>query len=76
MQVISQARRLNVENTDEVDGHFLLNARVAYQLTERRHGLGSEVFLALENITDEDYEYRPGYPMPGFGAMVGVVLTL
>jgi iron complex outermembrane receptor protein len=76
MQVLSQARRLDAENPSTVDSHFLLNARVAYRLTEPRDGVGSEVFLALENLTDTDYEYRPGYPMPGFGAMVGLVLSL
>jgi hypothetical protein len=27
-----------------------------------------------ENLTDEDYAYRPGYPMPGRSWMLGLVL--
>ena len=47
-------------------GFFLLNGRAA-----RKVGAG-EVFLAAENLTDERYEYRPGYPMPGINAMAGL----
>ena len=32
------------------------------------------VFIALDNITNANYAYRPGYPMPGFSAMGGVNL--
>ena len=31
-----------------------------------------ELFLAIENLFDEAYAYRPGYPMPGTSAQVGV----
>ena len=33
---------------------------------------GSHLFLAVENLTGTDYEYRPGYPMPGATAFVGL----
>ena len=26
---------------------------------------GLELFLSGENLSDSDYAYRPGYPMPG-----------
>lgn len=48
----------------------VVNARAAYPLEAL--GKRGEVFLALENITDADYEMRPGYPMPGASAQVGV----
>jgi iron complex outermembrane receptor protein len=28
--------------------------------------------VAGENLTDSDYQYRPGYPMPGASVMGGV----
>ena len=34
----------------------------------------TEVFLAIENLFDADYAYRPGYPMPGTSVQVGVSL--
>ena len=31
-----------------------------------------KVFAAGENLTNQDYEYKPGYPMPGISGMLGV----
>jgi iron complex outermembrane receptor protein len=31
-----------------------------------------EVFLAVENLFDRDYEYRPGYAMPGISGQLGL----
>jgi outer membrane cobalamin receptor len=47
----------------EVESFFLLNSRLGYQVTqsERRP---VEIFLAGENLTNQRYEFRPGYPMP------------
>lgn len=81
MQVVSQARRLGAVNTDEVDGYFLLNGRFSYQLPigtkgqAEGHAPASELFLALENLTNTQYEYRPQYPMPGTTAMLGMNLV-
>lgn len=74
MQVLSQARRFDAVNTEEVDGYFLLNGRLSYELPMLADG--SDVFLALENLINSDYEYRPDYPMPGTTAMLGVNLAL
>jgi outer membrane cobalamin receptor len=51
------------EVQDDVDSFFLLNSRVGYRLTvsERRP---IEIFLAGENLANQRYEFRPGYPMP------------
>ena len=46
-----------------VASYFLLNAKVTASLDRLAPGL--ELFLAGENLTDSDYAYRPGYPMPG-----------
>lgn len=68
----SQARRLNTSNTNEVDDYFLLNGKLAYLFNVQQWGLSGEVFVAGENLTDTDYEYRPNYPMPGATGMVGI----
>jgi len=54
-------------NQVEVEPYFLLNGRVGFQAA-RRFG----VFVAAENLTGEQYEFRPGYPMPGRTVMVGM----
>ncbi|MEW6258927.1 MAG: TonB-dependent receptor plug domain-containing protein [Thermodesulfobacteriota bacterium] len=72
MYVDSQARRLNATNTQEVSDYFLLNGKIGYHFPW--NGNQSEIFLAVENITDTSYEYLPGYPMPGINAMLGIQL--
>jgi outer membrane receptor protein involved in Fe transport len=36
--------------------------------------MAGEVYVAGENLTDKNYEYRPNYPMPGINGMLGVQL--
>ena len=33
---------------------------------------GAELYVAGENLTDSEYQYRPGYPMPRASVMGGV----
>jgi iron complex outermembrane receptor protein len=35
-------------------------------------GKRGEVFVALENLFDQQYEFRAGYPMPRRSAQVGL----
>jgi outer membrane cobalamin receptor len=53
---------------------FLLNGRVGWRLGERTRG--AEIYVAGENLTDSDYQYRPGYPMPGTSVMGGLSFGL
>jgi len=70
MYVLTRGRTSTAVNTSQVESTFLLNGRLFYTLPPS-FGRRSEVFLALDNITNEDYEYRPGYPMPGASFLVG-----
>ncbi len=54
-----------------VDDYFLLNARIAYAVSNQ-----VEVFVVGENLTDTDYEFRPGYPLPGISGMAGIEVKL
>lgn len=58
-----------------VDGYLLGNAK--FDLPWRMLGLdlGGAVFVAGENLFDEDYEHRIGYPMPGRMIQAGVVVA-
>lgn len=72
--VDAQARRQGAENTATVESHFLVNGKLSYALEGSVWGLNGAVFVAGENLTDADYEYLPGYPMPGATGMVGLNL--
>ncbi|SFM93883.1 TonB-dependent receptor [Thermodesulforhabdus norvegica] len=72
MYVREQARRRGAENTVKVDDYFVLNGKVSYKLPFEFLPSETVVYLALENITDTDYEYLPGYPMPGTSVMGGI----
>lgn len=67
-----RARRQNATNTDTVDSYFVINGKLSYNFALGADRLQGEVFVAGENLTNADYEYRPGYPMPGTTGMLGV----
>ncbi len=54
----------------QVDGFLIFNAKLSYEF--RMWGLDMKAFAAGENLTNQDYEYKPGYPMPGINGMLGV----
>ncbi len=72
--VLSQARRLNAANTQEADESLVVNGKIAYLFDLPAWKAAGEIFVAGENLTDTNYEYRPGYPMPGVNGMAGVQL--
>jgi len=76
MYVNSQARRADAPNNAEVDSYFLVNGKLSFGFTLEETGMEGEVFVAGENLTDTDYEYLPGYPMPGINGMLGVSFKL
>ncbi len=67
-----RSRRQGLGNTYRVDSYYLLNGRISYTFHVVPGGVEGEVFLAGENLTDQSYEYRPGYPMPGINGMLGL----
>ena len=51
---------------DKLDDITLFNARLSYGFNYKPLRLSeSEVFVAVNNIFNQDYEYAKGYPMPG-----------
>ncbi len=67
---LNKSRNTLTANTTKVDSFAIVNARLSYPLP----GIGQkgEVFLAVENLFDRDYEYRPGYTMPGVSGQIGL----
>ena len=48
----------------ELDAGFLLNTRLAVPLASFTP-FGGEIYVSLENLTNSDFEYYPGYPIGG-----------
>ena len=55
-----------------VDGYTTLNLRLGHRFTQSGSPTRGEVFLAAENVTNTDYELKPGYPMPGASVTIGM----
>lgn len=72
MHVSSQMRKQDSENTTTVDDFFLVNGKLTYDLDLKGADYDIKLFLAGENLTDQDYEYQSGYPMPGINCMAGL----
>lgn len=71
--VLGRARTAAATATpDRVDGFTVVNVRPSWRVPRLQGRL--ELFAALENLFDESYQYRPGYPMPGVSAQFGVTL--
>jgi len=69
---LSQASKSQLGKTE---AYTIANAKLSYYLGKfGGSSQGSHLFLAVENLTGTDYEYRPGYPMPGVTAFVGLTL--
>ena len=71
----SRARTSTALNTEEVDGYFLLNAKLTNGFTIPYRQMREQLFIAGENLTNASYQQRSGYPMPGINGMSGFMLT-
>ncbi len=64
------SRKKGVGSGNSVSSLIVLNARAGYPIPEL--GEKGEVFISGENLLDRDYEYRPGYKMPGIWGQIGI----
>ncbi len=67
---LNRPRAAGAVNSESVHSFAIMNARVSYRLPML--GKRGEIFVAMENLLDVNYAYRPGYPMPGRWGQVGV----
>ncbi|MFO7965211.1 MAG: TonB-dependent receptor plug domain-containing protein [Desulfobacterales bacterium] len=74
MRVASQARRTGAVNDQSVDDYLIINGKLSYAFSIQNGFVTGEFFVAGENLSDADYEYRPGYPMAGINGMAGISL--
>ena len=60
------------EGPNAVDAYLLANAKIGIPWRWFGLAIDGSVFIAGENLTDERYEHRLGYPMPERSVQVGV----
>jgi len=60
-------------NLEKLDAHLLFNTRVSLD-TRAFCSLNGELYVAVENFTNQHHEYFPGYPMPGVMWYTGMKL--
>ncbi|MEN9865383.1 MAG: hypothetical protein RL748_973 [Pseudomonadota bacterium] len=70
VRALNRTRAAGSVNTEQVSAFAVCNARFSYPLAAL--GKKGEVFVAIENLFDRSYAYRPGYPMPGRWGQVGI----
>ena len=76
MRTGPRARNTTGRNPEHVDSYVLLNGKLSYRWSMPSWNLDGEWFVTGENLTDADYEYQPGYPMPGATYLVGIRASL
>ena len=75
MHIASEARVAATTNPLKVGANFLLTARLSRRFTwGARDAHRGEIYLSAENLTDREFAYQPGYPIPGLNFMIGVRL--
>jgi iron complex outermembrane receptor protein len=54
-----------------VESYYLVNGKISYRFRPSGQKWEGELYIAGENLTDVNYEFLNGYPMPGATVMVG-----
>ena len=74
-RVFQNSGSINSSSTTKLDGFTVVNTRLGYPMPSL--GKRGEVFVAVENLTDERYRYRSesSYQMPGRWAQIGLVAS-
>lgn len=57
----------------EVGAYNLVGLRISHEL-DLGEAVRANIYVRVENMLDEDYEHRAGYPMPGAQLIVGTHL--
>lgn len=66
---LNRPRAAGALNTEAVPTFAVVNARLGLPIGARQR---MEAFIAVENLFDREYAYRPGYPMPGTWGQLGL----
>jgi iron complex outermembrane receptor protein len=72
-QTLSRNTAYASSNTTLVDGFTVVNMRASYPIPML--GKKGEIFAVIENLFNQQYAYRTGYPMPGTWGSVGLAAS-
>jgi iron complex outermembrane receptor protein len=72
-QTLSRNTAYASSNTTLVDGFTVVNMRASYPVPML--GKKGEIFAVVENLFNQQYAYRTGYPMPGTWGSVGLAAS-
>jgi vitamin B12 transporter len=64
-------RYIKITNTSSLPAYFTLDCMAKWKASKRY-----AVYVAADNLLDEEYEVADGYPMPGTRIRIGLELTL
>jgi iron complex outermembrane receptor protein len=68
---------LNSDDTAKLDDQHVLHLRFSYAFSRKKWRVDTaELFLDLDNLLNQRYQYWPGYPMPGLTVSGGLTLKL
>ena len=70
---LNQKRDTTQPTTEKVGAFTVVNARLGYPIREL--GNKGEVFVSVDNLLNREYSFRPGYPMAGRTAQIGLVAS-
>ncbi len=72
LEIAAQTRLSRYSRPSLSDAYWLWDARIGRQLLE---GQILEIYVEGQNLSDTEYQERPGVPMPGRTLLVGARLT-
>jgi len=75
MEVLSRDRTATAANRQSVSAQTIVNGKLVCVLNQAETGPRVRAFVAVENLTDSNYETLPGYPMPGISPSLGVEVS-
>lgn len=72
---VVRSRSSSSETSERVDSYFINNCKLYYSCNYAGQ-LPVTFSLSVDNVFDVDYEYYPGYEMPGTSVMLGIEMEI
>ncbi|MDD5557035.1 MAG: TonB-dependent receptor [bacterium] len=60
------------DEQDRLSSYLLLNGKIACEVGKEGWPAGGEIYFAMENMLNQEYQYVSGYPMPGTAFTMGL----
>jgi iron complex outermembrane receptor protein len=68
---------VNSDETSKLDDQHIVRLRLAYELAYKKWRIDkAEAYINIDNLLNQQYEYWPGYRMPGITVIGGVHIKM